>query len=107
MFDTARTWAYPAWWHHRDGGMRAWEKLILQRCHAVNTEFAAPLPFTEVAATNQSVSRWIWRNFTEEAYRALQSHRGRTMTDKRMAAIIETNKRRAVDRSMILADLEM
>ncbi len=45
------------------GGMGAWEKLVLQRCHAINTEFAAPLPFTEVATTNQSVSRWIWRNF--------------------------------------------
>jgi len=43
--------------------MGAWEKLVLQRCHAINTEFAAPLPFTEVATTNQSVSRWIWRNF--------------------------------------------
>ncbi len=105
MFDTARTWAYPTWWHHRDSGMGAWEKLVLQRCHAINTEFAAPLPFAEVTATNQSVSRWIWRNFTEEAYRALQAHRGRTMTDKRMAAIIKTNKSRALDRDLALAVL--
>ncbi len=49
MFDTARTWAYPTWWHHRHGTQTAWEHLVLQRCHAINTEFPHPLPFTEVA----------------------------------------------------------
>jgi len=53
---------------------------------AINTEFPHPLPFTEVIATAQSISRWIWRNFTEEDYRALQSHRGRTMTEKKREA---------------------
>ena len=76
MFDTARTWAYPQWWHQRHGTVGAWEQLVLQRCHAINTEFAVPLPFIEVWATAQSISRWIWRNFTEADYRARQTHRG-------------------------------
>ncbi len=76
MFDTARTWAYPQWWHQRHGTVGAWEQLVLQRCHAINTEFAVPLPFIEVWATAQSISRWIWRNFTEADYRARQAHRG-------------------------------
>lgn len=77
MFDTARVWAYPAWWHHRNGTMREWDLTVLQRCHAINTEFVDPLPFPEVQATSQSISRWIWRNFSEEKYRELQSKRGR------------------------------
>ncbi|CAG7642839.1 replication initiation protein [Rhodococcus opacus] len=77
MFDTARKWAYPQWWRHRDGTGRDWERLVLQRCHAINTEFPEPLPFIEVRATAQSIARWIWRNFSEEQYRALQAHRGR------------------------------
>ncbi len=109
MFDTARIWAYSTWWHHRDGGMSAWEKLVLQRCHAINTEFIAPLPFVEVVATAQSISRWIWRNFTEEAYRARQAHLGqkggKAMTEKRKAAIIKCNKSRAFDRDLALAVL--
>lgn len=41
-----------------------------QRCHAINTEFADPLPFAEVRATAHSVGKWIWRNLDEVAYRA-------------------------------------
>ncbi len=50
-----------------DGSAGAWEQLVLQRCHAINTEFAVPLPFIEVWATAQSISRWI----------LAQLHRGR------------------------------
>jgi hypothetical protein len=76
MFDTARTWAYRAWWHHRTGTMNAWDKIVLQYCHHINTQFAAPLPLVEIQATSQSISRWIWRNFDETKFRALQAHRG-------------------------------
>ena len=90
MFDTARTWAYPTWWHHRHGTQTTWEHLVLHRCRAINTEFPHPLPFTEVHATAQSISRWIWRNFTEEAYRARQAHLGqkggKVMTAKKWEA---------------------
>ncbi len=107
MFDTARTWAYPQWWRHRHGSAGAWEQVVLQRCHAINTEFGSRLPFIEVRATAQSISRWIWRNFTEEDYRARQSHRGRiggrTMTEHRRSVITATNKRRRLDRSLFLS----
>jgi len=96
MFDTARTWAYPTWWHHRDGGMSAWEKLVLQRCHAINTEFPHPLPFTEVIATAQSISRWIWRNFTEKDYRARQAFLGQK--GGKMSAKVMTSKKREANR---------
>jgi len=86
-----------------DGSAGAWEQLVLQRCHAINTEFAVPLPFIEVRATATSVSRWIWRNFTEEDYRARQAHRGSIMTEKRRQAIVATNKRRRLDRSLFLS----
>jgi len=86
MFDTARGWAYPQWWHHRHDTASAWEQLVLQRCHAINTEFGSQLPFIEVRATAQSISRWIWRNFTEEDYRARQTHRGSIMSEKKREA---------------------
>ena len=78
---------------------------MLQYCHHVNTQFGSELPFTEVRATAQSISRWIWRNFTEESYRARQAELGRrggtTMTPKK----IEANRKRATryDRSAVHA----
>lgn len=99
MFDTARKWAYPQWWQHRTGTGRDWDQLVLQRCHAVNTDFNEPLPFTEVQATAQSISRWIWRNFTEEQYRARKSaigSRGGAVSGKIMTpAKREANRQRA------------
>lgn len=107
MFDTARKWAYPMWWHHRTGTQTEWEHLVLDYClREVNDLFSHPLPFSEVLATSRSISRWIWRNFTEERFREKQSVRAKIMTEKRQAAIAATNKRRAIDRSMVLAALE-
>ncbi len=94
MFDTARTWAYPQWWHQRHGTAGAWEQLVLQRCHAINTEFGSRLPFIEVRATAQSISRWIWRNFTEADYRARQAHLG-TLGGKASSKVMSEKKREA------------
>ncbi|WP_063057290.1 replication initiation protein [Nocardia salmonicida] len=107
MFDTARRWAYPMWWHHRNGTQMEWEHMVLDYClREVNDAFGYPLPFSEVLATSRSISRWIWRNFSEEGFREMQSTRGKIMTEKRQAAIVATNRRRAIDRSMVLAALE-
>jgi hypothetical protein len=79
MFDTARQWGYQAWrsYHLHEQPVERWEQAMLQRCHAINSEFSAPLPFAEVKATAQSISRWIWRNFSWEDFVAIQSRRGR------------------------------
>ncbi|MEV4241324.1 replication initiation protein [Nocardia sp. NPDC049737] len=107
MFDSARKWAYPMWWHHRNGTQGDWEHLVLDYCrHEVNELFGYPLPFSEVLATSTSISRWIWRNFSEEGFREKQSIRGKIMTEKRQAAIVATNKKRAIDRATVLAALE-
>ncbi len=99
MFDTARKWAYPQWWHHRNGTSDQWLRLVLQHCHTVNTEFADPLPFVEVQATAYSIGKWIWRNFDEAAYRARQAHlgsKGGKASAKVMTpAKIEANRKRA------------
>lgn len=96
MFDTVRKWAYPQWWHHRDGLPADWERAVLQRAHAVNTEFAVPLPFAEVRATARSVARWIWRNFDEQTFRELQAARGRK--GGRASARIMTDAKREANR---------
>lgn len=108
MFDTGRKWAYSMWWHHRHGTPASWEQLVLEHFrHEINDVFPYPLPFSEVLATARSVSRWIWRNFSEEQFRERQAARGRvggkTVTDKKRAAIAATNKKRAIDRSLVLA----
>ncbi|MFE5708111.1 replication initiation protein [Rhodococcus koreensis] len=104
MFDDARKWAYPQWWHHREGTAGDWERTVLQRCHAVNTEFAAPLPFVEVRATAQSIARWIWRNFDEDAYRARQAALGAKGGKAVTPAKVEANRKRAtkIDRTLAL-----
>jgi len=107
MFDTARKWAYPIWWHHRDGTQKDWEHIVLDYClREVNDQFPHPLPFSEALATSRSISRWIWRNFSDEGFRTKQSARGKIMTEKRRAAIVATNKARALNRATILAALE-
>ena len=73
----------------------AWLTLILQRCHAINTEFADPLPFVEIRATAGSIGKWIWRNYTEEEYRARQAHRGSKGGKVMTPAKIEANRKRA------------
>lgn len=99
MFDTARKWAYPQWWHHRHGTADQWLQLVLQRCHAINTEFADPLPFVEVRATAYSIGKWIWRNFDEGTFRARQAARGskggKASAKVMTAAKIEANRKRA------------
>jgi hypothetical protein len=94
MFDTARKWAYPQWWSHRDDTAEQWLQLVLQRCHAVNTEFADPLPFVEVRATAYSIGKWIWRNFDEATFRARQAARG-SKGGKASAKVMTSAKREA------------
>ena len=105
MFDTARKWAYGQWWAHHDGPVREWETAVLQYCHHINTQFGSELPFPEVQATAQSISRWIWRNFTEESYRARQAELGRRGGSVVTPKKIEANRRRATrfDRAAVIA----
>jgi len=66
----------------------------VQHCHAVNTQFTAPLggplPFTEVQSTAASIAGWVWDNFDTERFREQQRHRGhkggKVMTTKKRAA---------------------
>ncbi|MGW5289746.1 replication initiation protein [Rhodococcus pyridinivorans] len=95
MFDTARKWAYPQWWHHRHGTVDQWLQLVLQRCHGINSEFADPLPFIEVRATAYSIGKWIWRNFDEGAFRARQAARGSKGGKVMSSAKREANRKRA------------
>ncbi|USI93072.1 replication initiation protein [Rhodococcus pyridinivorans] len=95
MFDTARKWAYPQWWSHRNDTLDQWLQLVLQRCHAVNTEFTDPLPFVEVRATAYSIGKWIWRNFDETTFRARQAARGSKGGKVMTEAKREANRKRA------------
>ena len=64
MFDTARHAVYGL--HDPSMPMDDWHRIVVQHCHAVNSEFdgamGGQLPFSEVQATASSISRWVRRN---------------------------------------------
>jgi len=67
LFDETRHWAYKAirdYW--APGGLDRWQKAVLGRLEALNAQFPAPLPFSEVRAIAKSISRWTWRKITPQ-----------------------------------------
>ncbi|MDN5559852.1 MAG: replication initiation protein [Tomitella sp.] len=80
MFDTARREVYGL--HDPAMSMDEWHRVVVQRCHAVNSTFddalGGPLPFSEVQATASSISRWVRRNFTmtKHDYQAMRGRKG-------------------------------
>jgi hypothetical protein len=78
LFHQARFWAYSAirdYW--APGGLDQWHKAVLGRVEALNAQFSAPLPFSEVRAIAKSISRWTWRKITPQG---LQEFVDRTHT---------------------------
>jgi len=72
----------------------------VQHCHAVNTQFTAPLggplPFTEVQSTAASIAGWVWDNFDTDRFREQQRHRGHK--GGKVSAKVMTAKKRAANR---------
>jgi hypothetical protein len=78
LFETLRSWAYQ--WvreYKRNGAsLGQWQAAVLGQAETLNN-FAAPLAFGEVKATAKSVARWTWSRFSDAAFSAIQSARGR------------------------------
>lgn len=64
MFDTARQNVYGL--HDPDQPFAEWQRLVMQHCHAANSEFPEPLPFSEVTASARSISKWVRDTFVSK-----------------------------------------
>jgi len=84
LFDGLRTWAYRARYRYDD--RLEWEQTVLAVALGINVEFAVPLPSAEVAATAQSVARWVWRKLSREGLIVVQTIRGRRRAAQPSAA---------------------
>lgn len=91
MFDTARHAVYGQ--HDPAMPEADWHRLVVQHCHAVNSEFddalGGPLPFSEVQATASSISRWTRRNLTmsKQEWHANQGRKSALVRKAKYAAV--------------------
>lgn len=95
LFNELRTWAYTAVRRHREDGRDAWEAMTLAWAQGINLRFPEPLPEREVRDTAHSVAKWVWANFSEEQFRAIQTARARRprrATSTVVKGILEANE---------------
>lgn len=78
LFDELRAWAYQ-WvreYQSNDASTAQWHSAVLGQAERLNA-FDLPLAFNEVKAVAKSVARWTWLHFSDAAFSALQSVRGK------------------------------
>ena len=75
LFENARKWAYKAvrdYFHHHSS--LTWERAVLAYIEALNREFEAPLPYSEVKATAKSIANYCWKKFSHAGFSEWQSN---------------------------------
>lgn len=80
LFDWLRLWAYQSVRHYKAQGprMEPWfEKACADAAQHRNGDFPNPLHEVEVHHTAKSVARWVWKRFSLEGFKRVQSARGR------------------------------
>lgn len=78
LFDEVRAWAY-RWvreYKRNDATPVGWQSAVIGQAEQMN-RFDTPLAYAEVKAIARSVSKWTWREFSDEAFSATQSARGK------------------------------
>ncbi len=85
LFDELRTWAYSWVLKFKDSGatLDYWAQALMMRADAINRGFPVPLHEAEVRAVVRSVAKWVWRQFSDAAFREIQRARGRRSGEKR------------------------
>jgi len=90
LFEHLRKAAYRAWPKHRKP---AGDESFLVEVHGlaetVNASLTNPLGPNEVRTIAKSVARWVWREFTNEEFRAIQSKRGQRKGASERAKLLE------------------
>lgn len=90
MFDTARAAVYGL--HDPEQPYEEWQRVVMQHCHAANSAFPEPLPFSEVTATARSISKWVRSTFvSKKEWHAAQGRQSgvvrRAARDKRLQEV--------------------
>lgn len=78
LFDELRGWAYQ-WvreYKRNDASAEQWHRAVLGQAEKLNI-FLVPLSFNELRGVAKSVAKWTWRNFSDAAFSAIQSARGK------------------------------
>lgn len=78
LFDELRAWAY-RWvreYKRNNAAVDQWHRAVLGQAENLNV-FTVPLPFNEVKGVARSIAKWTWRNFSDTAFSAIQSARGK------------------------------
>jgi hypothetical protein len=94
IFESLRAWAYSWVLKYKAAGtpVELWFKAVFQQAEAMNSRFPDPLPASEIKATAKSVAKWVWRHFTEDAFREIQRARGRKSGEVRRVGSLEVSK---------------
>jgi len=81
LFELLRLWAYKQVlvFEREGGGFDQWDAYVLDQAEAINASAFPhnPLPFPKVKSTAKSAAKWVWANFSNQAFSAIQSARGR------------------------------
>lgn len=83
LFENLRVWSYSAvrqYWNARDE--TAFRAAVLNKAINLNT-FPAALQLSEVGHIASSVARWVWKEFTPQKFRLIQSCRSAKAADRR------------------------
>jgi len=73
LFTDLRNWAYRARFQFVNAD--AWLRGCFEKAQAMNSQFQAPLPLSEVKATAKSVATWTWDHMSPEKFAAVQARR--------------------------------
>lgn len=120
MFDATRKWAGRAWtrYPNRDDWDAAVHAYVWGRNPELHGHSKGPLPESELRSIAKSVAAFVWNSDNrakgvaqfEADFAIIQAKRGhkggKVMTEKRRAALVASNKRRAIDRAAVLAEME-
>jgi hypothetical protein len=92
LFHETRFWAYKAirdFW--APNGFPQWHEAVLGHVEALNGQFSAPLPYSEIKSISKSIAGWTWKRMTPLGLRELiaqthtselQRERGRKATNQ-------------------------
>jgi hypothetical protein len=78
-FDVLRLYAYKNVLQLKKAGenLSGFESRLFELAMTTNYDFSVPLTFGELRSISRSVAKWVWRVFSDSAFSALQSVRGR------------------------------
>lgn len=85
LFENLRFWAYRKIRTYWNEGYSAYYQAVFEQGLTYNVAFTTPLPATEVKATATSISKYTWKNTTEESYFQWQENRRRKSLENRRA----------------------